>query len=378
MPRTVRCRRSNRSRPRRHPLLPNLRRYLWHRRSSRKQFLIHSNRTGLKPVRFRRQKPAPAMAKAWLEIQKRHTLNWLIQGASQHAGLTLHHLVRDDLNALDARLVRYYDQFALLCLLQYWRGLAVLIVGWPPRFWRKAAQDVTHPFYAHPLLAKHGGALSEVAKQRALARCKEKGFSALPVAFSFQVLSLLKRIRAAEAPHREKLLQLAQSTAATIWGIPRERMEVELSTERVIPGHDFRGDNTQAEMLRNCVVGYSGVARRDHELVVIAKGVTWQLLTKELIKGTAELVCLHGLNRLDEETYRLVVKVTDRIDLEPWMLQSGGELWRRLLAALPDGYSIAHMVMTLARLPTDELHAALELVIQESSEAKVRLARLAE
>ena len=58
-----------------------------------------------------------------LEIQKRYTLNWLIQGASEHAGMTLHHLVRDELNAFDSRLLRSYDQIALLGLLQYWRGV---------------------------------------------------------------------------------------------------------------------------------------------------------------------------------------------------------------------------------------------------------------
>src|SRR5688500_1025317 len=111
------------------------------------------------------------MSDEQLEIQKRHTLNWLIQGASEHAGMTLHHLVRDELNALDARLLRSYDQFALLVLLQYWRGASVLLVGWPPRFWKRAASDPTHPFFSHPLLSKYGGMLAEAAKQRALERC---------------------------------------------------------------------------------------------------------------------------------------------------------------------------------------------------------------
>jgi hypothetical protein len=173
-------------------------------------------------------------------------------------------------------------------------------------------------------------------------------------------------------------LQLAKSTASTIWGIPGERLEVELSDERVIPGDDFQGDNARAEMLRNCVVGYGGVARRGREIIVTAKGVTWQLLTKELVKGTAELVCLHGLGQLDDQVYQRVIAATDRIDLEPWMLQSGGELWRRLLAALPDGYPVAQVLMRLARLPAEQLHATLELVIQESHEAKPCLARLVE
>ena len=312
-----------------------------------------------------------------LEIQKRHTLNWLIQGASQHAGISLHHMVRDDLNALDAKLLRGYDHFALLGLLQYWRGLAVLMVGWPPRFWKRAASQPSHPFYGHPLFSKYGGMLAEAAKQRALVRCKEKGFSALPFAFSFQVVSLLKRLRRLESPHRPRLLQLARQTTSTIWGIPSERLEVELSDGLVIPGDDFPAENTQARMLRNCVIGYGGVARRGRQLIVTGKGITWQLLSKELVKGTAELICLHGLRQLDDHTYRRVIQVTDRIDLEPWMIQSGGELWRRLLAVLPDGCPMARVLMNLARLPADSLHTVLESVIQQSDEAGDRLARLA-
>jgi hypothetical protein len=131
-------------------------------------------------------------------------------------------------------------------------------------------------------------------------------------------------------------------------------------------------------MLRTCVIGYGGVARRGHQLIVTAKGVTWQLLAKELVKGTAELICLHGLRQLEARMYQRVIEVTDRIDLEPWMLQSGGELWRRLLGALPDSCPVAHVLMNLALLPADDLHFALESVIQQSEEAGSRLARLAE
>jgi hypothetical protein len=314
-----------------------------------------------------------------LEIQKRHTLNWLIQGASQHAGMTLHHLVRDDLDALDARMLRYYDHFALLELLQYWRGMSVLIVvGWPPRFWKRAASEPSHPFFGHPLLSRHGGMLAEAAKQRALGRCKEKRFSALPFALSFKAVSLLKRLHGLESPHRPRLLQLAKRTASTIWGIPSERLEVELSDGTVLAGGHFPGENFQAQMLRTCVVGYGGVARRRHQLIVTGKGVTWQLLTKELVKGTAELICLHGLSQLDDHMYQRVIKVTDRIELEPWMIQSGGELWRRLLAVLPDGCPVARVLMSLARLPAESLHSTLESVIQQSDEVGDRLARLAE
>src|SRR3954447_20298602 len=122
------------------------------------------------------------------EINKRLTLNWLIQGAAQHAGMTLHHLVRDELNALDPRLLRLYDQYALINLLQYWHLDAALIFGRPSRFWKRAGSDPSHPFFGHPLLPRFGGMLAESGRQRALERCKEKGLTRIPVLFSYHAV----------------------------------------------------------------------------------------------------------------------------------------------------------------------------------------------
>jgi hypothetical protein len=98
------------------------------------------------------------------EINKRLTLNWLIQGAAQHAGMTFHHLVRDELDALDPRLLLLYDQYALINLLQYWQVEGVLLLGWPPWFWRRAGSNPRHPFFEHPLLSRFGGILAAAAK----------------------------------------------------------------------------------------------------------------------------------------------------------------------------------------------------------------------
>src|SRR5438128_9638939 len=94
------------------------------------------------------------------EINKRLTLNWLIQGAAQHAGMTFHHLVRDELNALDPKLLRLYDQYALINLLQYWQPEAKMLLGSPSRFWKRATHETKHPFFGHPLLSKYGGMLA--------------------------------------------------------------------------------------------------------------------------------------------------------------------------------------------------------------------------
>jgi hypothetical protein len=316
------------------------------------------------------------MNDARLEIQKRHTLNWLIQGAAQHAGMTFHHLVRDQLNALDSRLVRFYDQYALINLLQYWQVDATILLGWPPRFWRRATSRRSHPFFEHPLLSKYGGMLAEAGRQRALARCKAKGLTRLPFAFSFQTMYVITRLRMLEVPHRQKLVQLAKETASMVWGIPRERLDAEL-TDRIrlrgvtIPSRGFRG-----AVFRAGIVGYGCVMQREEGLIVVGKGTNWQLVCKELVKGTAELICLHGINQLSDELYRCVMDVTDLLDVEPWMLQSGGELWRRLLEAFPDGQPLAKTLMQLARLPSGTLESIIAEVLDQPANAKARLAHL--
>ena len=103
---------------------------------------------------------------------------------------------------------------------------------------------------------------------------------------------------------------------------------------------------------------------------MVAKAPNWQLLAKELVKGTGELICLHGLSQLDEETYQRVMQAADRIEFEPPMLQTGGELWRRLLARIPDGRPISKVLMHLARLPARSLESLVLAVITEPQWAR--------
>ena len=50
------------------------------------------------------------------EVNKRLTMNLLMQGAASHVFLTAHHLVRTELNQLDPRLIPFYDRFAIFSL----------------------------------------------------------------------------------------------------------------------------------------------------------------------------------------------------------------------------------------------------------------------
>jgi hypothetical protein len=307
------------------------------------------------------------------EIHKRFTLNWLIQGAAQHAAMTFHHLVRDELNALDPGLLRLYDQFALAGLIQYWRVQAAILFGSPRRFWRQAASKPSHPFFGHSLLSKYGGMLGEEARKRAIERCKEKGVTRLPFAFLFQTAFLILRLRKLETPHRPRLIQLAKESTSMVWGIPGERLAGGL-VDRIVLGDMIPARSIRGTVMRACVLGYVGVVQRSDGLMVVGRATNWQLLAHELVKGTAELICLHGLNQLSEDTYQCVLEATDRLELEPWMLQSGGELWRRLLASIPDGRPVAQVLMHLARLPARVLESTIAAVIERPERAQGRLA----
>ncbi len=309
------------------------------------------------------------------EINKRLTLNWLIQGAAQHAGMTFHHLVRDEIDALDPRLLRLYDQYALINLLQYWHGDAVLLFGWPPRFWKRAASKRTHPFFAHPLLSRFGGMLAAAGRQRALERCEGKGLARVPFLFSVQAAGVVARLRASEAPHWSRLIELAKKPASLVWGIPIDRLDGDL-TNKVVLGNSIPAKTVRGAILRAAVAGYGGVMRCDRSLIVVGRGTNWQLLAKELVKGTAELICLHGLNHLSDDTYQCVMDAADKIEFEPWMLQTGGELWRRLLALVPSGRPIADVLMHLARLPAKSLEFLMLAVIEQPQRARELLAAL--
>ncbi len=309
------------------------------------------------------------------EIDKRFTLNWLIQGAAQHAGMTFHHLVRDELDALDPRLLRLYDQYALINLLQYWQPDALLLFGWPPSFWKRAASKPRHPFFAHPLLSKFGGMLAASGRERAIRRSREKGLTRIPFLFSFQTLYFVGRLRVLESPHRLRLIELAKKSASTIWGISVDRMDADLG-KRVPFGTPIRIRTRRAAFFRAATVGLGGVVQRNGCLRVVGRGTNWQLLTKELVKGTAELICMHGLNDLDDDTYASVMDAADHIEFEPWMLQTGGELWRRVLAVVPEKVQVAQILMHMARLPAHSLHSLVQAVIDRPEWAREVLASL--
>ena len=310
------------------------------------------------------------------QINKRMTLNLLIQGSAQHAFLTSHYVVRDELTQIDSDLLPLYDKFAAAALVNYWRGVAVLLHGRPTRFWKRVDRP-HHPFAGHPFLVRHGGVLAAATKQRAVERCRAKGVSCLPVCYSFQILRLLHQLVEKESRHRPALQQLAIRATEVVWGISPDRLDAEL-TKQVAFGSLSPARSLSGLTLRATAIGYGGIVRQESRFTVMAKAWIWPLLSHELTKAVAELICLHGLNELDDPTYTEVLAAADRIEYEHWMLQAGPELWRRLLALLPHHPPLPELLMHIARLSPRALESLMMAVMEDADWARVLIAGLDE
>ncbi len=309
------------------------------------------------------------------EINKRLTLNLIIQGAAQHAFLTSHYIVRDELNAIDGKLIRLYDQVALAGFVQYWRDEFVLVHGWPDRFWRRATRP-NHPFSKHTLLSRHGLSLAQASKKRAFERCRIKGVTRIPMYFTWQFLTRIVRTAIRERKHRHALAELGKIATQRVWNIPHEKLDGVIQ-KSVRFGNPRTPTNFRAAHLRSGTVGFGGVLGESQNLRVVARGWLWPILSHELVKGTVELICMHGLNQLSDATYRRVVNVADRMEYEPWMLQTGAELWRQLLVLLPVHRTVSEMVMHIARLPAKALEQLMLAVLEDQDLAKRLLMEIA-
>ncbi len=293
-------------------------------------------------------------------ISKRLSLNLLIQGAATHGFLSAHYVVEDELNAVNPHLIHVYDKLAVSGFLSYWHGDLVLLQGHPERFWRRV-RDGAHPFSSHPLLVKHGGALARAAKAHADARAKQKGIVSITGIHYVKLMGLTFQVAWHERGLKKQLAEIAVAATEAIWGIDPNRLDAEITYE--VEVGDVRTPETlTGKLFRLAAAGWSGVQRQGDSLIVVARAICWPLLLHELVKGVAELVCLHGLNTLDRATYDAVIDATDKIEYEPWTMQAGSELWRRYLKVKPADRSLAESLMQVARLqprPLDRLMLAI-------------------
>ncbi len=256
------------------------------------------------------------------QLNKRFSLNLLIQGAASHTYLTAHHLVAQKLESINPGLVRLYDKMAINVHLSQWIGDLVFAVGFPGKFWGSITQP-DHPFSGHPFLVKHGEGLSLESRRHTIQRAREKHVSATPGIQYAQTFWLLGRTVMKEKRHRGVLARAAEQATSQIWGIDRRRLSGRITGN--VEFGDLQTPTTKAgKILRNAAAGYGGVRKVGNTMQVHARAWMWPLLAHELTKGTAELICLHGLNQLDDDIYQYVTREADRIEHEIWMMQAGG------------------------------------------------------
>lgn len=308
------------------------------------------------------------------QIDKRRTLNLLIQGSAAHTFLTAHHLVADELEAIRPGLVRLYDRFIVSGHLNYWQGDLTVLFGFPFWFWGRTHRP-EHPFFGHRLLAQHGGALSRASKQHLIERGKAKSVVTIPGVQGVHLMGLFLRVLWTERRALAQLEQLAKRVTAQIWGIGEDRLDAQL-TANVAFGNIPKPKNLKEKLVSPTIVGYGGVERKGGRFHVVAKARCFPLLVHELCKGTAELVCLHGLNTLDDQTYKQVTVEADQLEHEIWYLQAGPEAWRRLLRVLPADRSVSELLMQIARLNPDDLDELMLAVMEGRPKARDILDRL--
>lgn len=313
-------------------------------------------------------------------VNKRLTLNLLIQGIAAHASLTAHHIdidgaeIRQGLTDINPGIIRHYDRVQVYGTLQLWGLEARMAYGNPTAVWRNISHP-DNPFHGHVLLERYGALLAEATRLDAKARARARDLSLYPIiGAAFGWLSIM-RIYWIERGNRKTLERLGRRAAHIITGLPEDRMQSELISifDDVEIGEVNASNSLRTRLLKNSMVGYSNVFRSGDRLKVRARAWLWPFLIHELVKGAAELVCLHGLNSLDSETYKKVIETTDRLENEPPMLQVGPALWRLFLAAAPRDRAIENTLMNVSRLEPLHLEDLMLDVIEQPERARFRL-----
>lgn len=279
---------------------------------------------------------------------KRLTLNLLIQGAAGHVHQSAQHLVRPQIEEIHGDLIGLYDRAIAGATYAYWRGFLGLLMGHPNRFWC-ALHKPNHPFFYHRFLRKHGPGLAERAFESAQARCREKGVPTRLYKHEFVILREIRRIMELEQNHRHRLETIAKDTCHEIIGTPHNLMNGSITLSPAW-GIVRTPQTRRGRVLLKAMVGWGGVDLINGQLKVVAKAIVWPLLVHELIKGSMELICLHGLNGLSDGDYGVVLDQTEHLEYEVPMLQIGPEFYQCFLRVIPQGLKLADCVMAVATL----------------------------
>lgn len=300
-------------------------------------------------------------------VNKRLSLNLLIQGAATHAHWTAHHLVRDKLAKIEPKLPAIYDEVMLRTRLGYWIGGLPSIMGDPIGFWWQL-EDTDHEFRHHPFLSAHGLEIAVDTQEDAFRRCQQAKMEIDAYENDMRGVALYYETIGREEPHKQTLADVAKDVCCESWGIGRELLEGKL-TQTPRFGTIREPETLEGQMILDCMVGWSAVVRRQGILKVKAAAAFWPLLVHELIKGTVELICLHGMNEVSDRDYEIALERTDHIEFEIPMLQIGGTIFKQLLKARPKEIPLAECLMHISKLAPPRLESFMFQLFESPNRA---------
>lgn len=100
--------------------------------------------------------------------------------------------------------------------------------------------------------------------------------------------------------------------------------------------------------------------------VVKAAAVCFPVLVQELSKGVMQMLSHHHIGRLDKSTLQRVLAEADKIELEPYFIMVGPELWRKTLQASKDlNIPVAELVSSIASKEPKEVHDLFDKMLTD-------------
>ncbi|QEG22633.1 hypothetical protein [Mariniblastus fucicola] len=313
--------------------------------------------------------PDPLSDQQRQTVNKRLSLNLLIQGAATHAFWSAHHLVADELNELEPELIPLYEQMLLHGNLGYWVGGIPLIAGSPRRFWKRVSKGrFDHPFAKHPFFNRHGSPLAIETRKELKARCKAVGLSTRGFSNEVNGTRTYMKLMELESEHIFALQMLGKRACHQIYGIPMKLLRASI-TSTPKWGEVRTPKTLRGKMLMPLMVGWGGVMRDEGQLVVQGKAGVWPLLLHELVKGTVELICLHGLGDLADEHFDVAMDHTEHVEYEFPMIQIGRLVFQKFLAALPREISLSECIMHVARMEPLDLEEFMFHIVESPNRA---------
>ena len=306
-----------------------------------------------------------------LLVNKRLSLNLLIQGSATHAFLSAHHLAAEALNELNPEFLNHYDQLMVCVNLGYWVGMVPMISGNPRKYFRRLDRP-SSPFKRHRFMLEYGEQLADESRQFIVDKAAEFQLEPMGLKVDARNWTLSIQTLNMEEGHECRLQQIGKQVCNEIYGIPTDRLHAELTPNPAF-GNVRTPRTISGKLLKSSMAGWSAVERRNGRLEVIAKAVIWPLLVHELIKGTVELICLHGLSSLTDEEFDVVMDRTDHVEYEIPMLQIGGAFFRKFLNVLPRHIGLAECIMHVSRMPPLVLEEFLCEMMKDPNSARGRI-----